>query len=85
MFQIHTKSYITLNYKSIQTAGFSTLWPPVVSYEENRKEEKNFTFKVKNLKTSLDIWRYIYLSLFGRCLINKCLGIPNLVHSTDTC
>ena len=54
-----------------------------VSYNENGNEKRNFTLKVRKLNTNLDIWRSRNLSLFGRCLITKSLGIPHLVYSTS--
>lgn len=32
------------------------------------------------MKTKLDIWRACGLSLLGKCLIEKCLGISQLIH-----
>ena len=54
-----------------------------VSYDESGNEKRNFTLKVRKLNTNLDIWRSRNLSLFGRCLITKSLGIPHLVCSTS--
>ena len=50
-----------------------------VSYDENANEKRNFTLKVQKLITNLDIWRSRNLSLFGRVLITKSLGIPHLI------
>ena len=52
-----------------------------VSYDENANEKRNFTLKVQKLTTNLDIWRSRNLSLFGRVLITKSLGIPHLIYS----
>ena len=52
-----------------------------VSYDENANEKRNFTLKVQNLTTNLDIWRSRNLSLFGRVLITKSLGIPHQIYS----
>jgi len=52
-----------------------------VSYDENANEKRNFTLKVEKLITNLDIWRSRNLSLFGRVLITKSLGIPHLIYS----
>ena len=52
-----------------------------VSYDENANEKRNFTLKVQKLITNLDIWRSRNLSLFGRGLITKCLGIPHVIYS----
>ena len=52
-----------------------------VSYDENANEKRNFTLKVQKLTTNLDIWRSRNLSLFGRVMITKSLGIPHLIYS----
>jgi len=35
------------------------------------------------MNTKLDIWRARILSLSGKCLIVKCLGIAHLVYSAS--
>ena len=52
-----------------------------ISYDEKENEEYNFMLKLQKLKTILDIWNCRSLTLFGRCLITKSLGISQLVHS----
>ena len=52
-----------------------------VSYDENANEKRNFMLKVQKLITNLDIWRSRNLSLLGRVLITKSLGIPHLIYS----
>ena len=52
-----------------------------VSYDEIANEKRNFMLKVQKLNTNLDIWRSRKLSLFGRVLITKSLGIPHLIYS----
>jgi len=39
---------------------------------------------MQKLDTILDIWNARNLTLFGRCLITKSLGISKLVHSIST-
>ena len=63
--------------KPVRTLGI------FVSYDENGNKERNFTINARNLNTSLDIWRSRYLTLFGRVLIIKSLGIPHLVYSSS--
>ena len=43
--------------------------------------KKNFKAKIDKLSTILDLWQSRSLTLFGRCLIAKSLGISQLVHS----
>lgn len=54
-----------------------------VFYNEKENEKKNFVQKVQNLNTTPDIWRSRNPTIFGRCLISKCLGISHLIHSTS--
>ena len=54
-----------------------------ISYTEKENEKYNFTVKLQKLKTILDIWNCRSLTLFGRCLIAKSLGISQLIHSVS--
>ena len=54
-----------------------------VSYDSVGNERKNFVKKVDNLKTKLSAWRSRKLSLFGRCLISKTLGLSQIVFSAS--
>ena len=51
-----------------------------VSYDSVGDERKNFAKKVDNLKTKLSAWRSRKLSLFGRCLISKTLGLSQIIR-----
>ena len=42
---------------------------------------KNVNQKIDNLNANLATWRSCQLSIFGRCLIVKSLGISQFVHS----
>jgi len=55
-----------------------------ISYNEKENEKYNFTLKLQKLKTILDIWNCRSLTLFGRCLITKSLGISQLVHTISS-
>jgi len=46
-------------------------------------DKKNVEVKIDNMHTKLDIWRARNLSLLGKCLIVKCLGIAHLVYSAS--
>ena len=52
-----------------------------ISYNEQGNNKENVAKKIDNLNTKLDIWRGRKLSLFGRGLIVKCLGISQLVYA----
>ena len=55
-----------------------------ISYnvKENNKK-KNINQKIDNMKAKLDIWRARSLSLLGKCLIVKCLGISHLIYTAS--
>ena len=54
-----------------------------ISYDNVGNERKNFAQKVDNLKAKLSAWRSRKLSLFGRCLISKTLGLSQIVYSAS--
>ena len=43
-------------------------------------EEDNFNKKLKNLKAKLNIWKTRDLSIFGRIMLIKTLGISQFTH-----
>ena len=45
------------------------------SYDEKNNNDLNFNLKLKRLQTKLDIWRARDLTLLGRVLIIKSLGL----------
>ena len=55
-----------------------------ISYDEKQNEEFNFKGKMQKLDTILGIWNSKNLTLFGKCLITKSLGISQLVHPLST-
>ena len=54
-----------------------------VSYDENGNTQMNFNLKLQKLQTNLDMWRARDLTLFGRVLIIKSLGLSQLVYSAS--
>jgi len=52
-----------------------------ISYDKAGNERKNVNQKIENLNAKLGTWRSHHLSIFGRCLIIKSLGISQIVHS----
>ena len=54
-----------------------------VSYDHDGNYKKNFTGKIDKLYNKLGFWRSRNLTLLGRSLIFKCLGIPQLVFSAS--
>jgi len=54
-----------------------------ISYNVKENDKKNVEVKIDNMNTKLDIWRARNLSLLGKCLNVKCLGIAHLVYSAS--
>ena len=54
-----------------------------VSYDEKGNNELNFNLKIRKLQTNLDMWRSRGLTLFGKVLIIKSLGLSQLVYSAS--
>ena len=50
-----------------------------VSYNE-RENKLNFNPKMRKMQTNLDIWRARNLTLFGKGMIIKSLGLSQLVY-----
>ena len=84
-----TKALWLGSWRHRKDKPFGFLWPekPIrvlgtfISYNEKENKKYNFTLKLQKLKTILDIWNCRSLTLFGRCLITKSLGISQLVHT----
>ena len=51
------------------------------SYDEKNNDDLNFNLKLRKLQTRLDMWRARDLTLFGRVLIIKSLGLSKIIHS----
>ena len=76
-------------WRDIQDEPFEFQWPkdPIralgifISYHQKQNERKNFKAKIDKLSTILDLWQSRSLTLFGRSLISKSLGISQLVYS----
>lgn len=54
-----------------------------ISYNEQENDKKNVARKIDNLNIKLDLWRGRKLSLFGKCLVVKTLGISQIVYSAS--
>ena len=50
-----------------------------ISFNVKENNKKNIDRKIDNMKAKLDIWRARSLSLLGKCLIVKCLGISHFI------
>ena len=53
------------------------------SYDEKQNNDLNFNLKLRKLQTRLDMWRARDLTLFGRVLIIKSLGLSKIIHSVS--
>ena len=49
-----------------------------VSYDEKGNNQMNFNLKVQKLQTNLDMWNSGGLTLYGKVLIIKSLGLSKL-------
>ena len=53
------------------------------SYDEKGNNEMNFNLKINKLQAKLDIWRSRDLTLFGKTMIIKALGVSSLIYSAS--
>ena len=53
------------------------------SYDEKGNTEMNFNLKIDKLQTNLDIWKSRDLTLFGKVMIIKALGVSSLIYSAS--
>ena len=53
------------------------------SYDDKGNNELNFNQKIRKLQTKLDMWSSRDLTLFGRTMILKSLGLSQLVYSAS--
>ena len=53
------------------------------SYDDNKNKHFNFDLKVKKLQTKLDLWKARNLTLFGKALIIKSLGLSQIVYAAS--
>ena len=53
------------------------------SYDENKNKLYNFDLKIQKLQTKLDLWKARNLTLFGKALIIKSLGLSQIVYAAS--
>ena len=76
-------------WRHCKETPFGFQWPekPVqilgsyVSYDVKQNEKLNFETKLQKMQSIFDVWNCRNLTIFGRCLIAKSLGIAQLVHT----
>ena len=52
-----------------------------ICYDVKQNEKLNFETKLQKMQGIFDVWNCRNLTIFGRCLIAKSLGIAQLVHT----
>ena len=53
------------------------------SYDEIKNNHFNFDLKIQKLQTKLDLWKARNLTLFGKVLIIKSLGLSQIVYAAS--
>jgi len=53
------------------------------SYDENKNKHFDFDLKIQKLQTKLDLWKARNLTLFGKVLIIKLLGLTQIVYTAS--
>ena len=54
-----------------------------LSHKEEENIEKNFSIKIQKMETKLNLWLTRDLTLFGRTMLAKSLGISQLIYSAS--
>ena len=54
-----------------------------VSYNEKGNDQLNFKLKIQKMQSKLDIWNSRALTLYGKVLIAKSLGLSSLIYSAS--
>ena len=54
-----------------------------LSYNQNKNIEENFLNRIRKLKTKLHLWLSRDLTLYGRSLLAKSLGVSQLVYAAS--
>ena len=54
-----------------------------VSYNEKGNDQLNFKLKIQKMQSKLDIWNSRALTLYGKVLIAKSLGLSALIYSAS--
>ena len=86
-----TKALWLGKWRNNRTTPLQLSWPrdPVkilgvyFSYDEKNDDQYNFNLKVKKLQTHLDMWSSRRLTLFGKVLIIKGLGLSQILYSAS--
>jgi len=55
-----------------------------LSHDAAANNNNNFYVKIKKMETKLNIWRSRDLTLFGRTMLAKSLGLSQLIYTAST-
>ena len=54
-----------------------------LSYDEHKNNEENFFSKIRKMRTKLNIWQTRDLSLYGRSMLAKAVGVSQLIYAAS--
>ena len=54
-----------------------------LSYNQHKNIEENFLNRIRKMKTKLHLWLSRDLTLYGRSLLTKSLGVSQLVYAAS--
>ena len=54
-----------------------------ILYNHNKNDDQNFFIKIQKMETKLNVWLSRDLTLMGRTLLVKALGISKIVYSAS--
>ena len=69
--------------------GFKCTTEPIkalgafLSYDGDKNNEENFFSKIRKMKTKLNIWQTRDLSLYGRSMLAKTVGVSQLIYAAS--
>ena len=69
--------------------GFKSITEPIkalgafLSYDGDKNNEENFFSKVRKIKAKLNIWQTRDLSLYGRSMLAKTVGVSQLIYAAS--
>ena len=76
----HSRSKI-LEYKS--TKDPIKVLGTFLSYNQNKNVEENFMNRIRKMKTKLNLWLSRDLTLYGKSLLAKTLGVSQLIYAAS--
>jgi len=54
-----------------------------LSYNQNKNVEENFMKRIRKMKTELNLWLSRDLTLYGKSLLAKTLGVSQLIYAAS--